>query len=97
MEYYLAMKKNKILPFATMLMEQESIMLSEICKTERKTLYYYLYVESKNKTKDYILKNNRNRLTDIENKLTVIRERESGRVERGVLELTDTNNYVKSK
>ena len=30
MEYYLAMKKNEILPFATMWMDLEGIMLSEI-------------------------------------------------------------------
>ena len=35
MEYYLASKKNEILPFATMWMELEGIMLSEI--SQRKT------------------------------------------------------------
>ena len=35
MEYYLAIKKNKILPFATMWMELEGIMLSEICQSEK--------------------------------------------------------------
>ena len=35
MEYYLAIKKNKILPFATTWVELESIMLSEI--SQRKT------------------------------------------------------------
>ena len=35
MEYYSAIKKNKILPFATMWMELEGIMLSEI--SQRKT------------------------------------------------------------
>ena len=35
MEYYSAIKKNEILPFATMWMEPESIMLSEI--SQRKT------------------------------------------------------------
>ena len=34
-EYYLAIKKNEILPFATMWMELEGIMLSEI--SQRKT------------------------------------------------------------
>ena len=34
-EYYSAIKKNKILPFATMLMEFQDIMLSEI--SQRKT------------------------------------------------------------
>jgi len=35
MEYYSAIKKNEILPFATTWMELESIMLSEI--SQRKT------------------------------------------------------------
>ena len=35
MEYYLAVKKNEILPFATTWMEMENIMLSEI--SQRKT------------------------------------------------------------
>ena len=35
MEYYLAMRKNEILPFATMWMELESIMLSEISQSEK--------------------------------------------------------------
>ena len=35
MEFYLAMKKNEILPFATMWMELEGIMLSKI--SQRKT------------------------------------------------------------
>ena len=35
MEYYLAIKKNELLPFANTWMELESIMLSEI--SQRKT------------------------------------------------------------
>ena len=35
MEYYLAIKKNEILPFATMRMELEGIMLSEISQSEK--------------------------------------------------------------
>ena len=33
MEYYSAIRKNEILPFATMWMDLESIMLSEISQT----------------------------------------------------------------
>ena len=36
MEYYSAIKKNEILPFATMWMELEGIMISEI--SQRKTI-----------------------------------------------------------
>ena len=35
MEYYLAMRKNEIWPFAAMWMELEGIMLSEISHTEK--------------------------------------------------------------
>ena len=35
MEYYSAIRKNEILPFATMWMELEGIMLSEISQSEK--------------------------------------------------------------
>ena len=35
MEFYLAMKKKKILPFATVWMDLENIMLSEISQSEK--------------------------------------------------------------
>ena len=35
MEYYMAIKKKKILPFATAWMNLESIMLSEISQSEK--------------------------------------------------------------
>ena len=38
MEYYSAIKKNEILPFATTWMELEGIMLSEISKRKTKII-----------------------------------------------------------
>ena len=35
MEYYSAIKKNEVLPFATTWMEMEGIMLSEISQSEK--------------------------------------------------------------
>ena len=35
MEYYLAMRKNEIMPFAAMWMELEGIMLNEISQSEK--------------------------------------------------------------
>ena len=35
MEYYLAIKKNDILPFATTWMELEGIMLSEVSQSDK--------------------------------------------------------------
>ena len=43
----LSCKKNKILPFATMWMDLESVMLSEISQIKTITLCDHLYVESK--------------------------------------------------
>ena len=48
MEYYSAIKKNEILPFATTWMNLEGIMWSEISQTEKdKYCIYHLYRESK--------------------------------------------------
>ena len=44
MEYYLAIKKNEILPFATMWMELEGIMLSEI--RERQISYDFTHMRN---------------------------------------------------
>ena len=35
MEYYLAMRKNEIMPFGAMWMELEGIMLSEVSQSEK--------------------------------------------------------------
>ena len=47
-EYYSAIKKNEILPFAMTWMELESIMLSEISQSEKRQIPYdFTYVEFK--------------------------------------------------
>ena len=43
-EYYSAIKKNKILPFATILMEFQDIMLSEISQRKTNIVWAHLYV-----------------------------------------------------
>ena len=55
MEYYSARKKNKILPFTTMWMDLEGIMLGEISQTEkRQILYIFTYMWNlKNKMNEY--------------------------------------------
>ena len=40
MEYYSAIKSMKILPFATIWMDLEDIMLSEISQTEKRQILY---------------------------------------------------------
>uniref|UniRef100_A0A667G1D7 Uncharacterized protein n=1 Tax=Lynx canadensis TaxID=61383 RepID=A0A667G1D7_LYNCA len=55
MEYYLAMRKNEIMPFAVMWMKLEGIMLSEISQSEKDRLSYvftHLWILS-NLTKDH--------------------------------------------
>ena len=48
MEYYSAIKKNQIMPFATTWMDLEINILSEKSQTQKdKTLCYHSYVESK--------------------------------------------------
>ena len=47
MEYYWAIKKNEILPFATMWMELEGIMLSEISQRKTKTIGLHSYEDFK--------------------------------------------------
>ena len=49
MEYYLAIRKNEILPFVATWMDLEGIMLSEISQTKTNTMWSHLYVESKTK------------------------------------------------
>ena len=39
MEYYSAIKRNKIVPFAATWMDLENIILSEVCKTEKDKYY----------------------------------------------------------
>ena len=66
MEYYSAIKKNEILPFAATWMDLEAVMFSEICQIETNTVWCHLYVESKTYNKP-VNKTKRSRLTDIEN------------------------------
>ena len=44
MEYYSAVKKNEILPFAARWMALEGIMLNEMSDRERQTLYDITYM-----------------------------------------------------
>ena len=63
MEYYSIIKKNQTLPFA-------ATWIITLNQTMTNTIWYNLHVESK-KLYKWIYLQNRNRLTDIENKLTV--------------------------
>ena len=65
-------------------MDLENIMLSEISYTKTNTIYH-LYVDSKKIIQMNIYTQNRNRLTDIEDKLLVTKEEKKvGRDKLGV-------------
>ena len=49
MEYYSAMKKNEIMPFTSMWMNLEMIILSEGSQTKTNTIYYCLYLFTEQK------------------------------------------------
>ena len=56
-EYYSALKKNDIMPFAATWMDLEIIILSEVSQIKRNIIRYPLYVESfKNDTNELIYK-----------------------------------------
>ena len=73
MEYYSAIKKNEILPFATTWMDLDYIMMSEISQTEKDNYSRISLICGIYKTKQTNKKQKRNRLIDIENKLVVAR------------------------
>ena len=68
-EYYSAMKKNEILPFATTWMDLEGIMLSEVSQTET-NMYDITYMWNFKKIQQ-TSEEEWSRLTDAENKLVV--------------------------
>ena len=47
MEYYSAIKKNEIMPFAATWMELGIIIISEVRQIKTNIIWYHLYVESK--------------------------------------------------
>ena len=54
MEYYLAMRRNEIMPFAVMWMKLEGIMLSEISQSERHISYIFTHMRIlRNLTEDH--------------------------------------------
>ena len=75
MEYYSAIKKNEILPFATTWMELQSIMLSEI--SQRKTIAIWLHPHVEFKKKNTPAKG-KNEETQIKKQTLIYREQTDG-------------------
>ena len=67
MEYYSAIKKNEVIPFAATLMDLEIIIQSELSQRKTNIIYYRLYAESKKEIQMNIYL--QKRLTDLENEL----------------------------
>ena len=65
MDYYLAIKKNEILPFAITSVDLRSIMLGEISQTESQMLCDITYMGNLRKY-NKLATNEKDRLTDIE-------------------------------
>ena len=70
MEYYSAIKEWNNAIAATW-MDLEIIILSEVSQRKVNIIWYHLYMESKKSWYKWTYLQNRNRLTDIENKLMV--------------------------
>lgn len=49
MEHYTEIKNNEVLPFETIWIDLDCIILSEILQAEKNKLWFYLFVESKTK------------------------------------------------
>ena len=71
MEYYSAIRKNEILPFAITWMDLEGIMLNEVSQTRTIMVWVHLYVKPKKQNKWTNKKQNRNKTIDTRNKLVV--------------------------
>ena len=94
-EYYLAMRKKEILPFAATWMDLEGIMLSEISQAEKDTIGFHSFVEleklnrrpwGRGREKRKLQRGreaNHKSLTDTENKLRVDGEEGEGKAGDG--------------
>ena len=57
MEYYSAIEKNEIMPFAAVRVDMEITILSEVSQRKTNIVWHHLYVESKeNDTNELIYK-----------------------------------------
>ena len=78
MEYYSAIKKNEIMPFAAIWMELEIVILKEESHTEKEKYHEipYMWNLKRNDTNALIKQKD---FTDLENDLIVARRKDGGR------------------
>jgi len=78
MQYYSAIKKNQILPFATTWVDLEGIMLSEINQRKTNTLWFHPYVEFKKQNRQKRDQEKKKTQLNTENKLVFAKGRWRG-------------------
>ena len=78
MEYYSALKKSEIMPFAATWMDLEITMPSEVRQWKKNTIWYHPHVESKNMIQ-MNLSTKQNKLPDFGNKLMVTKREMEGK------------------
>ena len=71
MEYYSAIERNKIMPFAATWMDLETVIQSEVRERERQISYNIAYMWNLEKWYRCTHLQSRNRVTDVENKLMI--------------------------
>ena len=78
LKYGYSHKKNEIMSFVETWMHLEIISLSEVSQKKTNTTWYHLYVETKiRQEKSYL--QNRNKFTDIENRLVAAKGERAGK------------------
>ena len=73
MEYYSVVKKNEIMPLAATRVDLETVILNEVCQTEKNKYHDIAYMWNLKKKKRNELIYKTERVTDRENKLMVTR------------------------
>ena len=92
MEYFSAMIKNRILPFAATWVQLEIVILSEVSQKDK---YCITYMQNlKHDTNELICETNR--LPDIENRFVVAKEEGVGKGWMGSLGLANANCYMEN-
>ena len=95
MEYYSTIKKNKIMPFAATWMDLKIVILNEVSQTEKDKYCMILFICGiLKKWYKWTYLQNRNRVTDVENKLMVTKGERRGEGYIGRLGLTSTHYYM---
>ena len=72
-EYYSAIKKSEIMPFAATWMDFDLVVLSEVSQTQKDKYHVTNMWNLKKEGGKMNFLQNRSRVTDVEHKLTVIR------------------------